>query len=128
MFNFLKNIRRWFGYEKVAVIQVKRTDSNMYDPERDEIKVSKQWRRYYQLDFKNAFWNVKNFVKYKLNMDYIKGYSGGPQFKTVYYNSKILVRKKNDFAVIPKRLVDVAKKPVKLPRKTVGTVDRPTSQ
>lgn len=129
MINFLKNLKRWLGYEKVAVVKVKKSNpGGLYDPQKDEIKVAKEWRRYYQLSFSNAVWNVKNFVKYKLNMDYIKSNWGGPHFKTVYYNAKILVRKKDDFAIIRKELIGIAKQPVKLPRKTVGTVDRPLNK
>lgn len=126
MFNFFKNLKRWFGYERVAVVRVKKANPvGLYNPEKDEIKVSRQWRRYYQLDIKNALWNIKNFIKYKLNMSYVKANGGIPHFRTVYYNSKILARKEGDFAVIPKNLVDIAKTPIKSSITTVGTVDRP---
>lgn len=129
MINFLKNLKRWLGYEKVAVVKVKKKDpKGLYDPEKDEIKIAREWRRYYQVSFSNALWNIKNFVKYKFNMDYIKNNWGGPHFKTVYYNEKILIRGKNDFAIIPRNLVEIAKKPIKLDRKTVGTVDRPVTK
>jgi len=126
---FFTNLKRWFGYEKVAVVRVKKRDpKGLYDPERDEIKVAKEWRRYYQVNISNAFWNVKNFFKYKFNMDYIKSNWGGPHFKTVYYKDRILVKQKDDFAIIPRNLVEAAKKPIKIKRKTIGTVDRPQTK
>lgn len=121
--NALKNFKRLFGYEKVGVVSVKKSGAS-YSLD-DEIKVSRQWRKYYRVDVKNALFNIKNYVKYLFNRNYEKDMHGKPYYKYIYMH-KQYAGKKHDFAVISKNLIEIAKRPISLHRKTIGYIDRST--
>lgn len=102
MLSWIKTIKSWFGYEEVAVVKAKR-DGGFYSPT-TEVTVVRENRKYYTVSIKDVFWNVKNYIKYKLRMEYVKDRDGKVRIKNVH-RRKQYVPKKDDFAIIRKSMV-----------------------
>jgi len=115
-------IKRAVGYEKVAVVKVKK-HGDYYNHTNAEIKVQSEWRRYYEVDIKNLFWNVKNYTKFLLRGSYEKDMHGKPHYKYVY-SFKKFVSKKDDFAIIRRSMVEISKRPIDVHKLKIGYIDR----
>jgi len=115
-------IKRAVGYEKVTVIKVKKHD-DYYNHVNADIKINKEWRKYYQVDVKSLIWNLKNYAKFLMRGAYQKDMHGKPYYKHVYTFRKC-TSKKDDFAIIRKPMVEIAKQPMVLHKKKIGYIDR----